>query len=196
MLLARLGGVLAATHARPRLVLAEHPRGGRFDAFWLVGGRVADWGPLGDLEDVQRRTAQALRGGDGAGATASLTPDEVDEARIVATWLDRHPRPHPRALARGGDERAGAARRGVAAPRGGGGVMRRRPDVPLAPRAAALVGARRIPGAASVGSLTVGRSHGYRGPAPEDGRAAARGRLTPYASPTALAPRPSPRAGG
>ena len=28
-LLERIGGVLAATHARPRLVLAEHPRGGR-----------------------------------------------------------------------------------------------------------------------------------------------------------------------
>src|SRR4051794_10513053 len=39
VLLDRVGGVLAATHARPQLVLAEHPRGGRFDAFWLVGGR-------------------------------------------------------------------------------------------------------------------------------------------------------------
>ena len=36
------------------------------------------------------RTARALRGGDGTGPTASLTPDEVDEARIVATWLDSH----------------------------------------------------------------------------------------------------------
>ncbi len=89
-LLSRLGGVLAATHARPRLVLAEHPRGGRHDAFWLVGGRVVDWGPLGDLDDVEARTARALRGGDGTGPTASLTPDEVDEARIVATWLDSH----------------------------------------------------------------------------------------------------------
>ena len=51
-LLERLGGVLAATHARPRLVLAEHPRGGRCDAFWLVGGRVVDWGPPGDLDEV------------------------------------------------------------------------------------------------------------------------------------------------
>jgi len=90
-LLERLGGVLAASHARPRLLLAEHPQGGRFDAFWLVGGRVVDWGPLGDLDDVERRTAAALRGGDGTGPTASLTPDEVDEARIVATWLDRNP---------------------------------------------------------------------------------------------------------
>jgi DNA polymerase-3 subunit epsilon len=89
-LLDHLGGVLAATHTRPRLVLAEHPAGGRFDAFWLVGGRVVDWGPLGELDDVMERTARALRAGDGTGATAVLAPDEVDEARIVATWLDGH----------------------------------------------------------------------------------------------------------
>jgi DNA polymerase III subunit epsilon len=82
--------VLAATHARPRLVLAEHPRGERFDAFWLVGGRVVDWGPLAAIDDVMQRTERALRGGDGTGATACLAPDEVDEARIVATWLDGH----------------------------------------------------------------------------------------------------------
>jgi DNA polymerase-3 subunit epsilon len=83
--------VLAATHARPRLVLAEHPRGGRFDAFWLVGGRIADWGPLGDVDDAHARTLAALRGGDGTGPTASLSEDEVGDARIVATWLDGHP---------------------------------------------------------------------------------------------------------
>jgi DNA polymerase III subunit epsilon len=89
-LLERLGGVLAATHARARLVLAEHPHGGRFDAFWLVGGRVVDWGPLGPVDDVLQRTRHALRGGDGSGATTCLAPDEVEEARIVATWLDAH----------------------------------------------------------------------------------------------------------
>ena len=93
VLLDRLGGAIAATHSRPRLVLAEHPRGERFDAFWLVGGRVVDWGALGDLDDVARRTAAALRGGDGTGPTASLRPDEVDDARIVATWLASHPAP-------------------------------------------------------------------------------------------------------
>ena len=90
VLLERLGGVLAATHARPRLVLAEHPRGDGADAFWLVGGRIVDWGPLGDEEEVAQRTARALRGGDGTGGVASLTPDEVAESRIVATWVDRH----------------------------------------------------------------------------------------------------------
>jgi DNA polymerase III subunit epsilon len=91
VLLERLGGAVAASHSRPRLVLAEHPRGGRFDCFWLVGGRVVDWGPLGDLDDLAARTAVALRGGDGTGPTASLRPDEVDDARIVATWLAGHP---------------------------------------------------------------------------------------------------------
>jgi DNA polymerase-3 subunit epsilon len=93
VLLDRLGGAIAASHARPRLVLGEHPRGGRFDCFWLVGGRLVDWGPLRDLDDVSERTAAALRGGDGTGPTASLRPDEVDDARIVATWLASRPAP-------------------------------------------------------------------------------------------------------
>ena len=38
----------------------------RFDAFWLVGGRVADWGPLGDA----RRRGRAHRGGAARRATA------------------------------------------------------------------------------------------------------------------------------
>ena len=92
-LLKALGGAVAATHARPRLVLAEHPRGGRWDAFWLVGGRVADWRPLGGLEEIAARTEVALRGSGGTGAAASLTAEEVDEARMVATWLDRNPSP-------------------------------------------------------------------------------------------------------
>jgi DNA polymerase-3 subunit epsilon len=93
VLLDRLGGAIAASHARPRLVLAEHPRGGRFDCFWLVGGRLVDWGPLGDLDELCERTAVALRAGDGTGPTASLRPDEVDDARIVATWLASRPAP-------------------------------------------------------------------------------------------------------
>ena len=44
--LERLEGVLRATHAAPRLVLARHPVKERCDAFWLVRGRLVDWGPL------------------------------------------------------------------------------------------------------------------------------------------------------
>ena len=47
-LLDRLGGVLRATHTGARLVLAPHPEAaGRFDAIWIAGGRVVDWGPVG-----------------------------------------------------------------------------------------------------------------------------------------------------
>ena len=43
---ARLGGALRAAHAGARLVLAPHPSDpARADAFWIVGGRVVDWGP-------------------------------------------------------------------------------------------------------------------------------------------------------
>ena len=95
-LLKALGGAAAATHARPRLVLAEHPRGGCWDAFWLVGGRVADWcaaPPDTSLDEMAARTAAALRGGAGLAGPASLTAEQVDEARTVATWLDRNPSP-------------------------------------------------------------------------------------------------------
>jgi DNA polymerase-3 subunit epsilon len=90
-LLERLGDAVAATHARPRLVLAAHPQVARFDALWLVGGRVADWAPLSDPADVWARTQRALRGGDGRGATACATPDEVGALRIATTWLAGHP---------------------------------------------------------------------------------------------------------
>jgi len=86
----RLGGALAATHARPRLVLAPHPERPRYDAVWLVGGRIVDWGPVTDAGDAWQRTVRALRGGDGRGATASLTPDEVRELRVATTWLATH----------------------------------------------------------------------------------------------------------
>jgi DNA polymerase-3 subunit epsilon len=95
VILDRLGGVLEATHARPRLVLAPHPLGGSFDAFWVVGGRLVDWGPVGDGDcELSRRTEAALaRGGGrgGPGVGTHLPPDEVDEMRIVAAYLASHP---------------------------------------------------------------------------------------------------------
>ena len=62
-LLRRLGGMLRATHAGTRLVLAPHPQArGRFDAFWIAGGRVVDWGALPrDAAELAARSAAALR---------------------------------------------------------------------------------------------------------------------------------------
>ena len=90
-LLERLGGDLRATHASARLVLAPHPAANRFDAFWVVAGRVADWGPLPPAEEVERRTALALASRPPHRAPECVPPDAVHELRIVSTWLDSHP---------------------------------------------------------------------------------------------------------
>jgi DNA polymerase-3 subunit epsilon len=92
-ILGRLGGVLEATHARPQLVLAPHPAKPEFDAFWLAGGRLVDWGPLPDGSDeLARRTEAALaRGGRIGELGAHVAPDEVDELRIIDRWLASHP---------------------------------------------------------------------------------------------------------
>jgi hypothetical protein len=61
---------------------------GRADAFWIVGGRVADWGPVpADPSELASRTAAALRAGAGGGW---LPAGELDEARIVGAWLAGH----------------------------------------------------------------------------------------------------------
>jgi len=101
-LLGRLGGVLRAAHAGARLVLVPHPSAaGRLDAFWVVGGRVIDWGALpSDPADLHARTEEALAAGPGGG---QLRPDELDEVRLVGAWLAAHetrslelgPRPSP-----------------------------------------------------------------------------------------------------
>ena len=89
-LLERLGAALATTHDRPRLVLAAHPlEDGRFDAFWLVDGRIADWGPLRGPDDAWARTQAALRGWRAA-ATTYVPPEEIEEVRLVTTWIDAH----------------------------------------------------------------------------------------------------------
>jgi DNA polymerase-3 subunit epsilon len=94
-ILERLEGVLEATHSRPRLVLAPHPTDSTADAFWVVGGRVRDWGPVPDPEALSERTKIALMrgraGARGGELTAHLPPDEVDEMRILASWLASHP---------------------------------------------------------------------------------------------------------
>ena len=99
-ILDQLGGVLEATHARPRLVLAPHPDGGAPEAFWLVGGRLVDFGALAGgeaepesaLRDLAARTEAALRREGRVGEVgAHVPPDEIDEVRILGGWLASHP---------------------------------------------------------------------------------------------------------
>ena len=102
MLLERLGPFLRAAHAHPRLVLAGEDGVEGMDAFWLVGGRVVDWGPVASAAEVAARTAAALT----ARAEPYVPADEVHELRIVSTWLDANrvatlelePRPSTAAL--------------------------------------------------------------------------------------------------
>jgi DNA polymerase-3 subunit epsilon len=88
-----LDGVLAASHVRPRLVLARHPTEARFDALWLAGGRLVDFGALpDDPGEVADRTARAVaRAGRAGELGAHVPPHEIDELRIVQTYLASHP---------------------------------------------------------------------------------------------------------
>ena len=88
--IARLGGVLRAVHSVPRLVLAAHPAKERWDALWILGGRVADWGELPGPAELAARTDAVLAT---PPAPAGVTPDEMDEVRIVAAWLAEHQPP-------------------------------------------------------------------------------------------------------
>jgi DNA polymerase-3 subunit epsilon len=91
-LVGRLSGLLEATHARSRLVLAKHPAKPRWDAFWIVAGSVADWGPLPDSpHELAERTAAALAAR--PRNRRSTPPEAVDEIRIVHTWIAAHDPP-------------------------------------------------------------------------------------------------------
>jgi DNA polymerase-3 subunit epsilon len=97
VLLDRMGGALEATHAKARLLLASHPvEHDRKDAFWLVGGRLVDWGPLpaapAGTDALEQRTQAALkRAGRTGELGAHVPPTEIDELRIVSTYLESHP---------------------------------------------------------------------------------------------------------
>jgi DNA polymerase-3 subunit epsilon len=112
-ILGRLGPVLEATHARPRLLLVAHPTDPqRREAFWLAGGRLVDVGPLpDDAGQLAARNARALaRAGRAGELGAHVPPGEVDEVRIITTWLASHPQTEQRPLRTRRDEaaRAGA----------------------------------------------------------------------------------------
>ena len=94
-LVRRLGGLLRATHAGTRLVLAPHPeKRGRFDAFWIAGGRVVDWGALPAARDeLLTRTAAAVRAAPRPELGGWLTPEQVAESRLVGAWVAAHEPP-------------------------------------------------------------------------------------------------------
>jgi DNA polymerase-3 subunit epsilon len=94
-LLERLGGVLRATHTGTRLILAPHPASEqRFDAFWIAGGRVSDWGRLPQNPgELAQRTAAALARAPRKELGGWLPHDEIDEARIVGAWTAAHAPP-------------------------------------------------------------------------------------------------------
>jgi DNA polymerase-3 subunit epsilon len=131
-LVARLGGLLEATHARSRLALARHPaKKQSWDAFWIVGGSVVDWGPVPSPHSLVERTELALA--ERPKARRSVAPDAVDEIRIVHTWIAAHdpplleldPPPEPGELRRWVERVTGVAEPAAEAPpfalAGGGG---------------------------------------------------------------------------
>src|SRR4051812_28048600 len=90
-LVERLSGLLEATHARSRLVLARHPAKPQWDAFWIVAGMVADWGPLPPSDEMAERTRRALE--TRPVCRKPVAPEVVDEIRIVQTWIAAHDPP-------------------------------------------------------------------------------------------------------
>ena len=117
-LLGRLGGVLRAIHTGSRLVLAPHPEAaGRFDALWIAGGRVVDWGPV-DGTSLAPRSARAFRHAPAPGRVGGWLPAEaIPETRLVGAWIAANEPPmlelgprtgeaeHEAFLARSGGER-------------------------------------------------------------------------------------------
>jgi DNA polymerase-3 subunit epsilon len=151
VILDRLGGVLEATHARPRLLVARHPSEDRHDGFWLVAGRLVDWGPLSrDPGALAARTEAALRRGKpGVGIGTHVPPEELDEVRILATYVESHPEirqlaleptPAPERLVELLTQRNGSSMTSAATPPGPtltvvpGGASRRTSESAIVPR--------------------------------------------------------------
>ena len=130
-ILERLEGTLEATHSRPRLIFAAHPSEPRGDGFWLVGGRLVEWGPLTTHPaDLCARTRAALTRNTRAGELGIHLPsDEVDEIRIVSNYIAAHPDapqvvldPPPTADALAGFARAAGVADATATDSAGGSV--------------------------------------------------------------------------
>jgi DNA polymerase-3 subunit epsilon len=68
-------------------VLARHPVKERWDALWIVAGRVADWSELPGAAELARRTKAALERRPPPHRRPAIPVDEVDEIRIVQSWV-------------------------------------------------------------------------------------------------------------
>jgi len=76
-------------------VEAPHPTDpDRADVFWIVGGRVVDWGPRPPEDrrgELEARTEAALRDAPAPGSLGGWLPaEELVEARIIGAWLAGH----------------------------------------------------------------------------------------------------------
>ncbi len=80
--------MLRAIHTGARLVLAPHPEAaGRFDAIWIAGGRVVDWGAV-DGSPLAPRSKRAFGYAPAPGKLGGWLPaDAVAEARLVGAWM-------------------------------------------------------------------------------------------------------------
>ena len=123
-ILGRLDGVLEATHARPRLLLAPPSDRSGAEAFWLAGGRLVDCGPLATTaQDLAARTAAACARGRRASSAPTCRPTRSTRCGLSAPGWPRirtrrswrlRPRPDVTALPRP----AGARPRAVASAKG------------------------------------------------------------------------------
>src|SRR4051812_37537865 len=87
-LLGRLGPVMRAIHTGARLVLAPHPEArGRFDAIWIAGGRVVDWGPVDGTPWAPRSARACARAPPPGRGGGWLPADAVAETRLVGAWI-------------------------------------------------------------------------------------------------------------
>ena len=89
-------GCCAPRTPATRLVLAPHPQArGRFDAFWIAGGRVVDWGALPPATRPSWRRAARPRCAPSRGRELGgwLPAGEVAETRLVGAWLAAHEPP-------------------------------------------------------------------------------------------------------
>ncbi len=87
-------------------MLAPHPEAkGRFDAIWIAGGRVVDWGAV-DGSPLTPRSQRAFRHAPAPGKLGGWLPaDAIAESRLVGAWIAANRPPTLELGPRTGDKR-------------------------------------------------------------------------------------------